>query len=101
MIENSPFHLPPLRKARQFWKTCGSKSSREGRETTRKGTKRIQPNETCSPKRTASKPDSTNEAHLERLRVTKSFRISPDQQSGRGVPGGWFRTVEGPPRGNY
>jgi len=31
----------------------------------------------------------------------ESPKIILDQRSGRGVPGGWFRTVEGPPRGNY
>ena len=28
-------------------------------------------------------------------------RISPDQRSGRGVPRGGVRTLEGPPHGNY
>src|SRR5438034_1594615 len=33
--------------------------------------------------------------------MEESPRISPDRPSERGVPGGWFRTLEEPPRSNY
>ncbi len=62
----------------------------------------------ASPQNRVYKPSSLRSIGLSqskesrRLDVTvKSFGISPDQRSGRGVPRSWLRTFEGPPHGNY